>query len=252
MLELNSMHVNLCTDCGEAADAYSRLASRMALLNEQKGYKIFAFSGCEPQAGTTTVTYNIAVILSKCRKRTLLIDADIRKGLTSMHQNQGIAYGLSDALRAKDRHLGIIHNTNFEFLDYISCGSKCDDSFTIFGSDYFGQFLENITDRYDYLILDSPGINQSADAGIIARKSSALILVARHMHTRKGQIASAQRQALNADSNIAGIILNKVPKHGGKSHKKRHVKAFPQKKRHMDEVIDISKKPFTERAEFKR
>src|SRR5690606_8678590 len=85
-------------------------------------------TSAEPGDGKTTVISHVAASYGLAGKRTLLIDADMRKpGLSNLFRVRGLP-GLSDILRSNDDLDALcsarIRQTEVEGVDLLPCGPK--------------------------------------------------------------------------------------------------------------------------------
>ena len=210
---MQRIHIDLYRDSNVfVTDAYDRLISKIPVMKETKGYKLFTISGCAPEVGTTTIAINIATSLALSGRATLLVDADIRKGLAAKRLNQDLECGMSDYLLGKVECSDAICSTNIEKLSYLACGKENGNPVMLFNSAQFDSFIEMVSSMYDYVIFDSPTLNAAVDAGIIAEKTSGVILVAGYMQTKMAQIRAAKQELEQLNANIIGILLNNVPR----------------------------------------
>ena len=90
-----------------------------------------AITSSEPGDGKTTVASNLAAACAQAGRRTLLIDADLRRpGLTKLLALRGEA-GLSEALRSSEpvaaAAIGLIRASGIANLDVLPCGGRPHD-----------------------------------------------------------------------------------------------------------------------------
>jgi len=217
-------------------DAYDRFAAKITIIKETKGENLFTISGCEPGVGTTTIAINTAVSLAAAKRKVLLVDADMRKRPQTKRLNTDLKYGLSDYLMDTVGFDDAECSTNIEHLTYISCGSKLDNPVMLLSSAKFDDFLAFVRSKYDYIIFDSPTLNATVDAGILASKTSGVVLVAGYMRTRTNQIRAAKKELEQLNANIIGIILNNIPR----NKFKRYVEHY----NHFKKIADRKPKSF--------
>jgi len=207
-------------------DAYDRLMAGIHMQKRSKGYSTFTITGCEPGAGATTISISLAVSMALSGWKTLLIDADMKKAFSQKRLNQNITCGISHYLSGDVSVDRVIFQTNYENLHYAACGES-ENAVEFLCSQKFEQFLSHIKDAYDIAIFDSPSLNAAVDAGILASKTDAVILVAQHGKTRITQIQAAKRELDNVGANLLGIIVN----HVNKDEYKRFLKNYNYFKR---------------------
>jgi len=193
-------------------DAYDRLAAKLSVMKNNGGNSLFTMTGCEPGVGTTATAISTAVSLAMAKHSVLLVDADMRKPSSQKRLNQNVRYGLSDFLTDDIDFQDATGHTNFEYLDYMSCGNKLDNPVMLINSAVFDEFLDYLKSSYDYVVFDTPSLNATVDAGVIASKTSGVVLVAGYLQTRTSQINAAKKELVQLNANILGIILNNIPK----------------------------------------
>lgn len=203
-------------------DAYDRLMAKIPLIKAKTGSNLFTISGCEPGVGATTIAISISVSLSSSNWRTLLVDSDIRKDPHTKRLSQGIRCGLADYLMQQADLADIVCSTNIDKLHYISCGTLTENPVTLLNSSCLDKFIEEVASKYDYVIFDSPSLNATVDAAIIASKASGAILVAGHLQTKKGKVQSAVQEIERTGASVLGIVLNNI----GRKEYKRYVENY--------------------------
>jgi capsular exopolysaccharide synthesis family protein len=203
-------------------DAYDRMVAGIHLQKKNSGYSTYTITGCEPGAGTTTIAISLAISLAISGWKTVLIDTDMKKGEVNKRLNQEIQYGLSDYLSYAVPMETIFCETNFTNLKYITCGPTRDNDVEMLCSNRFDQLMSHIKENFDMAIFDSPSLNASVDAGILAAKTDTVILVAEQNVTKISQIKAAKRELDNTGANLLGIVLN----HVGRDEYKHYLKNY--------------------------
>lgn len=192
-------------------DAFDSTVANICLQHEQKGYKFFLLTGCEPGVGTTTISVELAISLSIAGWKTLLLDCDMRKVKKYKRLNDDTVYGLADYVNGNVMRNEIICHTNWRQLDYISSGAVVNDSpLRMLYSQKMSYLLKELCEEYDYIITDVPSLNSSVDAQILATKADATILVASLDGANKKNLEEARENLDKKGANLIGIIQNKA------------------------------------------
>ncbi len=191
-------------------DAYDRMVAGIHLYKKNNGFCTLAVTGCEPGAGATTIAISLAISMAISGMKTVLIDMDMKKRSKYKRLNQEIEYGLSHFLTGIVPVESIFCETNYENLKYISCGTIQENAVELLCSKHFDYLLSHIKDNCDMAIFDSPSLNATVDAGILAAKTDAVILVAEQNRTKTTNIKAAKRELENVGANLLGIVLNQV------------------------------------------
>lgn len=192
-------------------DSVDRIIVQIYANNKKFGYKSLMLTGCGSKSGTTTISINLAIALSMSGWKTLLVDCDIRKGTIYKRLHEGIEFGLSDYLVEKKGLKDIVYKTNYDLLEYIPSGSIKDESpIHLLCSSPMEEFVQEIYDRYDYIIYDFPSLNIVSDAEIVLPSVDGIMLIAALEQTTKKQLADAKRKVDKYIDKYYGLVINEV------------------------------------------
>jgi capsular exopolysaccharide synthesis family protein len=203
-------------------DAYDRLVAGIHLIKKNNGYSTFTITGCQPGVGTTTIAISLAISMAVSGCRTILIDTDMKKGATHKRLNQKIDIGLSEFLTTDISLNEVICGTNIENLKYISCGKSSSNVVELLCSNRFETMISQLKANFDIAVFDSPSLNATVDASILASKTDAVILVAEQFKSQRSQLKAAKRELDNVGANLLGVVLNQVDKDEYKRYLKNY------------------------------
>ena len=191
-----------------------RTTLHFAFLEAQNN--IIMITGPSPGIGKTFVAINLAVVLADAGKKILLIDADLRKGLT--HQSLGLdrENGLSDlisnsiSLEQAVRHIATAN------IDYISTGSIPPNPSELLLHERFEQLLKTLAKQYDHIIIDTPPILAVTDAGIIGRVASATLMVVKAGQHPLRELEQCTKRLAQSGVTMKGIVFNDLPENSSR------------------------------------
>jgi tyrosine-protein kinase Etk/Wzc len=191
-----------------AAEAFRSLRTNLHYTAINKEKKIMLFTSTFPNEGKSTVTSNIAVVISQTVARVLLIDCDLRR--SSIHEKfeYGKTPGLSEILAGDVTFEKAKHTTDIHGLDIITAGTTPPDPSDLLGSVAMQQLLTAQRENYDYIIIDAPPVLAVSDAPVLATISDVVILV---MEAGRVPIKAAQHMRdtlVNLQATIGGIVIN--------------------------------------------
>ena len=185
-----------------------------------------------PGEGKTFVSVNLAGVFSQADKKTLLIDADLRKPRIHSVFKQIRTPGLIDYFFGKATYEEIIHSTQLPNLSFISTGTIPPNPSEMLGSKQMKDFLEEMRKKYDIIILDSAPIIAVTDSEILARLVDATVLVASAESTEMELLVKAA-DVLKNNSSFIGTVLNKFSfKAGYGSYYKYYYYYSDKRKKH--------------------
>lgn len=161
--------------------------------------------------GKSTVSYYLASALAESGKRTLYVDADLRKSVFAYRmQIKGNPKGLSHYLSGKEHWQDVVYTTNYKNLSIMPTGVFPSNPTELLGNPRFKQAIDEMKKSYDYIIIDAPPVGLVIDAAVIARSCDASILVLASDKSSRSEVKRIIGQLRTANPNFLGVVLNKV------------------------------------------
>lgn len=198
-------------------EAYKLARTNIALSVIKSGCKKIAFTSSVAGEGKTTTSCNIAAAFSKhLNCRTLLIDCDLRKPTVGNFFDLNNTPGLTNYLSGMcsiEEAIQVVPNTN---LSVICSGIIPPNPSELLSSVAFSNLVDNLCEKYDYIIFDTPPINIVVDAIPVVEKSDGVVIVALKERSNYIEVDKAVETLKRCGAKIIGFILN------GSSNKKRH------------------------------
>lgn len=159
--------------------------------------------------GKSTVASNMAVAYAQAGKKTLFLDADLRK--PTSHHTFGVSnqIGLSNLI-VNDLLLDeVIKKTKFASLDLITSGPIPPNPAELLSAPKLDAIMVRLKTNYDMIIIDSPPILSMTDAQLLSKSASGVILVTNVEKNNRDRLNEAKDLLDKAGANIIGIVLNK-------------------------------------------
>lgn len=171
-------------------------------------------TGCSPLAGTTSTCISLAIALANTKRKTLLVDCDVRKSIQYKKLNKEVNEGLANYL-LEDEETGlaisdIVYETNVDDLYYIPCGQYYENATRILCSPKMNKLIQDAKSRFDCIIFDLPSLEIVPDAQVLFGFVDGIALVTALGETRKKQIKDAKRKVAPFEVKYYGMIINKV------------------------------------------
>ena len=206
-------------------EAYKSIRANIMFSVMKKGCKTIVVTSSVAGEGKTTTTINLAITFAQAGQKVLLIDSDLRK--PKIHHYFGIpnAPGLTNYLGSsvfnstsdKVDLFEVIHPTEFENLSVICSGTIPPNPAELLGSEPMESFLREISNDFDYIIIDTPPINIVSDALPLIKESDGVVLVVRYNQSTHPEIERSISALEFIDAKIIGFIINFVePNSAGK------------------------------------
>ncbi len=205
----NSVKRNLLPQ--QLSDDYQTIRANLGLLNGQTDKKIILVTSPGIKDGKTTFSINLASSFANSGKKTLLIDADLRKpdvGET-MHLPAALR-GFQDYLFGKNLEGCLYRYQDSPLFVLASDFRNSADALDLLAHPQAAERIGKLKETFDIVIIDSPPVLAFADALVLARLSDAVILTTFLGHTSKTETKEAISRLRQIDANIIGTVINNV------------------------------------------
>ena len=158
--------------------------------------------------GKSTITANIACAIARSGKKVLLVDCDLRRPRVASIFGLPRKVGLSTVLSGQSEIPDVIANSGLEHLSVMPAGPIPADPAELLTSAKFGECLEVLRDKFDYVLLDTPPMLAVSDPGIIANLADGVILTLRILKNGRGASVRAKELLQELDANLLGVVVN--------------------------------------------
>lgn len=185
-----------------------RTAIHFALANAKNN--IIMISGPTPEVGKSFLSTNLATIFAQSNKRVLLIDADMRHGYMHKYFNLDAKSGLSEFLSDQANLNQVLNKTLVDGLDVITRGKSPANPSELLSSEQFKSLLNQLSQEYDHIIIDTPPILAVTDGIIISQYAGVNLLVARYAKSHMKELELSLNRFEQAGVKLNGFILNDI------------------------------------------
>jgi capsular exopolysaccharide synthesis family protein len=191
-----------------AVEQYRRLAAILHHAQKERGISRVLVGSALAEEGKTLTATNLALTLSESyKRRVLLIDADLRRPGVNLAFGIAKQAGLSEALAAEQpQKLSIVQLS--EHLSVLPAGHPNHDPMHGLTSLRMAQILDEASEMFDWVIVDSPPVGLLPDAKLLARMVDNVVFVVAAGKTPHGAIQRAI-DSLGRER-VLGIVLNRV------------------------------------------
>ena len=168
-----------------------------------------------PDDGKSFVTIQLWRQLAETGISTVLLDADMRKSVMSDKyqitlEDNGTLKGTSQYLSGDSSLDDALYHTQFEQGDILPNTDNVVNPSRLLESERFADMLNEMSERYRYVLVDSAPLNIVSDGERIGHLCDGAILVVRAGITPKGIVKNSVRQLERAGCPLLGIVLNRV------------------------------------------
>ena len=175
--------------------------------------------------GKSTTAVNLSYVFAEKGSKVLLIDADLRIPSVAKKLNIESSVGLADLLRGKDAELPEFESHMLDNWYVLTSGNIPPNPSELLGSKRMEKLLNQLREKFDYIIIDLPPVNLVSDAISISSLISGMIVVIREEYSEKKELERCFRQLRLSNVNVLGCVMNES-KSGNGSYNKYKKKRY--------------------------
>ena len=167
------------------AESFRNLRSSLFLKFRSEPQKVIMITSAQPQDGKSFVSSNLAASIASVGHKTVLLDCDLRR--PTLHEKLKIvnSVGLSNYMVNNASTKEIIKKTDVDNLWFIPAGPILPNSSELIEAGVLDSLIEELKQQFDYVIIDSTPAGLVADATLMIKYASYILLVCRNDYTRK-------------------------------------------------------------------
>lgn len=158
--------------------------------------------------GRSYIAANLAVLFSQLGKRTLLIDADLRR--PRQHRIFGLPgrIGLSGVLAGRAGWDAVSEIKTLPGLWVLPAGAVPPNPQELLARPGFARLIQALRSSYEVILIDTPAADSCADASTIAARAGAALMLACRDATSVPRVASFADELRQFGVTIVGAVLN--------------------------------------------
>jgi capsular exopolysaccharide synthesis family protein len=212
--EKRTQNARICrfdTD-SEVAMAFIQIRSRLLYLSDQKDVRaqVIAVVSAKPGEGKSYFSRNLAACFGHMGRRTLLIDCDLRKVLTSEYFGHAQAPGLGEVLTGTRKFGEVVKRGVARGLDFIPAGQVRTNITDLFANDSLDRLFGDLREVYDLIICDTPSLIAVPDAPLITRAADLPLLIASMNDTTQQDLEVSLDRIRSLHPGEIYAVLNRV------------------------------------------
>ena len=196
----------------QMAEDYQTIRANLGLLDDGGMPKKLVITSPGPRDGKTTFAVNLATSLSRSGKKVLLIDGDLRKpDIGRLLNIPRESRCLQDVLLGnKPEKAACAVSSNGLYVLAADSQSSI-DPYELLASPRMAEQVNNISEEYDHVIIDTPPVLAFPDALLWAKAAGAVILTGFADQTTSPDLKETKERLDEIGVRILGTVLSNVP-----------------------------------------
>jgi succinoglycan biosynthesis transport protein ExoP len=210
-------------------EAFRLLRTSLIWSDGAEQLKTLMITSAAPGEGKTLTAANLSASFAHDGLQVLLVDCDVRRprlhGLFRVPRSPGLldllappsggagstVNSLSFSVHESDGDDPLAHAlrpTPIRGLTLLSCGALPTSASNLLSGVRMRTLLKELNQRFDLVILDTPPVLATADAGILGSLADGVLLVVRAGQTDRSAAQRAYQQLANGGARVVGAVLN--------------------------------------------
>jgi capsular exopolysaccharide synthesis family protein len=205
--ERDGVVANAMSPVGES---FRTLRVNLQYLTLGAEVKVIGFTSSRESEGKTFCAVNLAASMAHSRRRTVLIDADMRRPRVASYFQMDADKGLSSYLIGDCSLKEVINETGIKGFDVITAGPIPPNPLDLIGQPRMAELIDELKKMYDTVIIDSPPIGYVSEYVILMRHTDANIYVVRSEYTTRFNLDRVNKLYEEKKISNFSVLLNDV------------------------------------------
>ncbi|MGO8858695.1 MAG: CpsD/CapB family tyrosine-protein kinase [Steroidobacteraceae bacterium] len=184
------------------------LRTELLLLHETgRGANMVAVLSPGPGEGRSQLCGELAISFAQLGRRTLLVDADMRKPQQHVLFGSTNQHGLSQAIARNEKPY--FHPVaGLPFMHLLTAGPIPPNPLELLSDGRFSNLLNEWRNSYEFIVLDTPPVAQCADGLAVATMAAHALVLSRAQHTTYKSTRALLRRLASTQSRLLGAVIN--------------------------------------------
>lgn len=197
----------------ELSNASKTLFANICFASVDEDIKTLVVTSSAQDEGKTTVSTNLACAAASSGKKVLLVEADMRRRCIASLLGTHSRYGLVSVLLGRSSIEEAVISTGRQNLYFLDSEPNVASPIDLLLSKRFRDLVEDLSEKFDYVIFDAPPVGLFADAAAIGSAVDGSLLVVRERFAKQSEVASAIQQMRASNSRIIGAVMTFTSKY---------------------------------------
>jgi capsular exopolysaccharide synthesis family protein len=205
--DLNKRRIALLQPDSFVAEQFRALRGRIDAIAAQRPLRTIAITSATPGEGKTTSAINLALVTAlSVGRRVLLVDCDLRR--PKIHVSLGLSpqAGLAEVLTDQIGLEEAIVKPEGMGLEILAVRGRPANPSELLGSTRMRELMEEVAQRYDRVILDTPAALGLPDAKAVADLCDGIVIVVRADVTPQQDVETVLE--IVDRRRVLGLVLN--------------------------------------------
>ena len=193
-------------------ESFRTIRTNLSFIGEKeegKATKVL-LSSFFPGEGKTFCSSNLANLIAKGSKKTLIIDFDLHRPKVHKMYNLQNVKGVSNFIIGKSEFDDIVIKDVYQNLDVITAGPIAPNPSELVLRDKVRELIDLADEKYDFVIIDTPPFGLLNDTLELTQYVNMFLIILNTRYTRKKGVEHINEMLEKFDKIGKGVVLNGI------------------------------------------
>jgi capsular exopolysaccharide synthesis family protein len=196
------------------AEAYRGVRTGLYFSSNGKESKVIQVTSPNMGDGKSVTAANLGISIAQSGRKTILIDADLRRPRVHELFSLTAGVGLSSVIRGEAELEAAIQQIAVPGLSILSCGPIPPNPAELLTSARFAELLATIRAQYDFVLVDTPPLLAVSDPAVVASRVDGVLLSIRYSKNGRPNAQRAKEILDTLGVTVLGVVVNAVDHRG--------------------------------------
>ncbi len=191
------------------SETYRMLYANLKFLGSDKEVRVIAVTSAVPKEGKSTVCANLGLAIAQLGFKVLLVDADMyhpsQHKFWELSNTVGLSNIIVEQLELKTAIAKAMPN-----LYVLTSGVLPPNPLALLNSRRMASLIEDFSQSYDFVIIDTPPLSAAADARILSAMTDGMLMVVQPKLVDSASAIAAKELLDQSGQNVLGMVINGV------------------------------------------
>jgi capsular exopolysaccharide synthesis family protein len=217
-MRVSTRLTTLLNPLAPVSESYRHIRTNIQFSRVDQVVQTILITSSQKGEGKSTSAANIALTMAQSGRRTLIIEADLRR--PTVHKQFGVRRepGLVNILMDGPDAPGVeSFATQIDDLYVIPAGPRVPNPAEVLGSRRMREFLNELKEQFDVIVIDTPPLLAVADAALLSTQADVTLIVTRAGETEWPVLQRSAEILSDVGARIGGVVLNRFDPKDGQS-----------------------------------
>ena len=189
------------------AENLRSLRSQLLMRWFDQGHKTLTITSASNQDSASLLAANLAIVFSQLNKKTLLIDANLRRAVQHKLFNIDTKVGLANILANRQGSYTLARLQSLPNLAILTAGTMVPNPQELLSQSGFSELVVDLENVYDVILVDTSPLEFGSDALTVVSKVKAAIIVAKKDTTVVADVQYLNQQVVATGAKVIGSVF---------------------------------------------